>query len=140
MGAAPAGVPGGTPGLAANALAQVREAMKLLEGALPNLPQGTKPYTEVLSTLQKFGKLIPPSNEIPGIQNSALRGIVQNAQQQAPMQALMRSLGGAGQGGPSGAGAPAPGGPAQGLPGGAPGAPSLASVVRPPPGASQFTA
>ena len=119
MGASPLGVPTGSPGSNANALSQVREAIKILEKALPNLPTGSDPYTAVLSAIQSVSRHVTPSAEVPGVQQTTLRDMQQNAQQSGMLQSVMRSLGGGGGGPPGPAGLPAPsGGPP--APGGAP--------------------
>lgn len=104
--AGPASPPTGNPGLAAQALTQVREAIRLLEMALPNIPTGSKPYKAVISAIDKMSKEVPPSAEIPGVQQATLRGLGEQAQQSAMLQQLSRALGG------GGGGAPPPGGPA----------------------------
>ena len=119
MGASPLGVPTGSPGSYANALSQVREAIKILEKALPNLPTGSDPYKAVLSAIQSVSRHVTPSAEVPGVQQTTLRDMQQNAQQSGMLQSVMRSLGGGGGGPPGPAGLPAPsGGPP--APGGAP--------------------
>jgi len=121
MGASPLGVPTGSPGSNANALSQVREAIKILEKALPNLPTGSDPYKAVLSAIQSVSRHVTPSAEVPGVQQTTLRDMQQNAQQSGMLQSVMRSLGGGGGGPPGPAGLPArSGGPP--APGGLPGA------------------
>lgn len=119
MGSSPLSPPSGNPGQQAAALANVREAIKLLEKELPNLAAGSEPYKAVLGAIQGLSKHIAPSNEVPGVQKTALRDLQQSAQQSGMMQSLIRSLGasGAGAGSPAG-GAPASSGgsPAGGLP------------------------
>jgi len=104
MGAAPVGVPSGSPGKSANALARVREALKILNSELPNLEPGSDPYKAVYEAIGKLSKVAPPSAEVPGVQKTALRGLGQEAQQSSMMQALMRSMGGG-----AGAGSASPG-------------------------------
>lgn len=99
MGASPVGVPTGSPGKNANALAKIREYVKGLSAELANLDPGSDEYKAVYDSLGKLNKAIPPSAEVPGIQQQALRGLGQEAQQSAAMQALMRNMGGAGAGG-----------------------------------------
>jgi len=119
MGASPLGVPTGSPRSNANPLSQVREAIKILEKALPNLPTGSDPYKAVLSAIQSVSRHVTPSAEVPGVQQTTLRDMQQNAQQSGMLQSVMRSLGGGGGGPPGPAGLPAPsGGPP--APGGAP--------------------
>lgn len=102
--------PSASPGAAADAMAKVREAIKILEMALPQLPTGSDPYKSVLNAITSISKHVTPSAENPGVQQTALRGLQQGAEKDAGMQAVMRSLGGAGGGaaGPAGAGAGAP--------------------------------
>ena len=113
----PISVPSGSPGANADALGQVREAYKLLEAALPKLPTGSEPHTQLLRILPQLIKIAPPSAEVPGAQNTQLRGLMQNAGKNAMLQQVLSSLGGAN----AGAGA-APGGPPPGA--GAPMAPA----------------
>jgi len=111
MGASPVGVPTGSPGTSANALAQVREALKLLTSVLPNLPPGSDPYKAVYDAIGKISKHVSPSDEVPGVQQTALRNLQRTAQQDSMMQSVMRSMGGAGGAGasppPPAGGAPA---------------------------------
>ena len=118
MGSGPISMPTGNPGQQANALAKVREAIKMLEGALPNIPTGSEPYKAVLDAITKISKHVAPSAEVPGVQQTALRDLGQQAQQSAMMQSLMRSLS------PTPAGGNAPGAAPPGAPSGgaAPGA------------------
>ena len=111
MGASPVGVPSGNPGQTANGLAQLREAVKLLEQVLPNLQMGSDPWKAVSSAISQLGRHASPSDEVPGVQQSALRGLQQNASSNAMMQAVLRSQGGGAGGAPSNgppAGAPSP--------------------------------
>ena len=98
-------------------MAKVREAIKMLEQALPGIPTGSDAYKAVLNAISSTAKFVPPSAEVPGVQKTALRDMQQGADKSAVMQSLMRSLsgGGAGQGAPG----------AQPAPAGAPGAPAM---------------
>ncbi len=109
MGSSPVESPSGNPGKSANALAKAREAIKLLEAVLPELPTGSEPYKAVLSSIQGLSKHISPSDEVPGIQQTALRDLQQNAGKSAMMQQVMNSMGGAAGGAPGGGAAPPPG-------------------------------
>jgi len=113
MGASPLGAPSGNPGQSANSMSQVRMALDMLQKALPGLPMGSDPHKAVLSFIQSVSKSIPPSAEIPGVQQTGMRDLQQQAQQSAMMQQLMRSMGG-------GAGGNVPGGGASSPPPGAP--------------------
>jgi hypothetical protein len=110
MGAAPISVPSGSPGAQAGALAEVREAIKVLEKALPKLQPGTDVYKSILKALNDINKHVPASSEVPGVQQNVLRDLQANAGKNAMLQAL------GGAGGPQGAGAPSAGPPAPGAP------------------------
>jgi hypothetical protein len=95
--------------MAADAFSKMREAIKLVEMALPALQPGTDAYKSTIDALGKLNKAFPASEEVPGVQNTQLQGLQQQAQKSAMMQALMRQMQGGG-------GAPPPGGPPQGAP------------------------
>ena len=94
MGASPVGVPSGNPGQNANAMAKIREYIKGLSTELANLAPGSDEYKAVYDALGKLNKAVPPSAEVPGIQQQTLRNLGQEAQQSAAMQSLMRNMGG----------------------------------------------
>lgn len=106
--AGPASPPTGNPGTMVAAMAKVREAVRILEQALPDLEIGSDQHEACVNALKALTKAYPATDEMPGIQNSALMGLQRDAQEGAMMQQLMRSM----QGG--GGGAPAPGGPPPG--------------------------
>ena len=111
MGASPVGVASGNPGQSANALATIREALKLLEQALPQLPAGSDPYKAVYDAIGKVSKHVGPSNEVPGVQKTQLSNLKRDADQSAMMQSVMRSMGGSmGAEGGGGAATSVPGG------------------------------
>ena len=91
-GTGPASPPTGNPGIAADALSKVREAVKMLELALQALPLGSEPHKAVAKAVSDLSRAAPASEEIPGVQATQLRSLAENAQKAAPMQALMRSL------------------------------------------------
>lgn len=102
MGSSPAAQATGNPGSAAAAVAKVQEAIKLISIALPEVPMEDK--ADLAKCISILSKKFPASEASPGIQQTALRDLAQQAQQQAMMQALMRkqqqpSPGGAPQGG-----------------------------------------
>lgn len=71
---------------------------------------GSDPWKAVNSAIANLGKHVSPSDEVPGVQQTQLRGLQQSAGKDAAMQSLMRSMGGAGGGAspPGGAAAPPP--------------------------------
>lgn len=84
-------------------MAKVREAINILQGALPELPAGTDPHKAVLNAISSISKYVQPSAEVPGVQQTALRGLQQSAGKNAMLQQVMSSLGGANAGGGGGA-------------------------------------
>jgi hypothetical protein len=110
MGAAPVGVPSGNPGAQAAAMAKIASAIKILEQQLQTLPTGSDPYKSVLSAIQSLSKHVNPADATPGVDQSALRGLMQDASRSAPMMSLMRSLGGPSAGAAGGGAMPMGGG------------------------------
>lgn len=108
--AGPMGPRSGNPGMAADAMTKVREAVHLLEMALPGFEVGSEPHKAVLKMIQDGAKLAPPNGEGQGVQQTALLGLMERAKQMQQMQALSGSMQ------PPG-GAPAPGGPPPPQPG-----------------------
>ena len=106
--AGPASPPTGNPGMAADSMSKMREAIKLIEMALPGLPPGSEGHKNVIDALGKLSKSFPATDEVPGVQNTQLKNLAEQAQKTAMLQAVLRQ----GQGGatppPPGA---APGGP-----------------------------
>lgn len=88
MGHSPAAQATGNPGLEAQAIAQVREAIKLLSLALPHVPMEEK--ADLAKCVSTLSKKFTQSEAAPGIQQTQLRDLAQQAQQQQMMQALMR--------------------------------------------------
>lgn len=99
MGSGPMSVPSGSPGTNAGAMAKVREAINILQAALPEFPPGSDPHKAVLNAISSISKYVPPSSEVPGVQQTALRDLQQNAGKNQMLQQVMSSLGGANAGG-----------------------------------------
>jgi len=93
----------GNPGAAADAMTKVREAIHLLEIALPSLPVGSEPHKAVLKMIQDGSKIAPVGQENAGVQQATLAGLMDRAKQMQQLTALQGSMQ------PPG-GAPAPGG------------------------------
>jgi hypothetical protein len=110
-------------GSEADADSKIREAVHLMEMALPKLHPGGDKYKACIESLQRLSKQFPASAEVPGVQDTQLLQLMQRAKQSAMMQAAQRQQqaqggapgGGAMGGGPppamGGAGGPPPGGP-----------------------------
>lgn len=92
VGHSPAMSPSGNPGMVANALAKVREAVNILSTTLPDLVPGTDPWKAVYDAIGKLGKVAPEGAGSPGVQQTATRDMAQQQQQMAPMTAIMRSM------------------------------------------------
>lgn len=86
------------------------EALKLLYAALPELPLGSEPFNKVSSVIQSLIKVAPPSAAPPGVQQTEIRNVMQNAGKNAALQQVMASLGAGGSqpGGGSPLSPPAP--------------------------------
>jgi len=110
-------VPTGSPGQTAAGLAKVREAINLLEAELSKFQAGTDAWKAIHESLGKLARIAPAATQTPGVQQEALRGLQSDQAKNAQMDAVMRSLGGAGSGGGGGAG---------GTPGPSPAAPTPA--------------
>lgn len=90
--AGPASPPTGNLGLTADALTKVREAVRLLEMALPQLPMGSEPYKDTLKAIQSLSKSVPASAEVPGVQQTTLADLQQQAQKSSMFQQVQRAL------------------------------------------------
>ena len=110
MGSSPISVPSGSPGSQAGAMSKVREAINILQAALPDFPPGSDPHKAILNSISSISKYVQPSAAVPGVQKTALTDMMQGANKSSMMQQVMSSLGGANAGGgaaPPGAPAPA---------------------------------
>ncbi len=74
-------------------MTKVREAVKLLEMALPALPTGSDPHKAVIDAIQKLAKAVPATNEVPGVQMTTLMGLQEQAGQDAMLKQLAGSMG-----------------------------------------------
>lgn len=92
-GYSPASNSSGNPGAIANAIAQVGQAVKLLQGILPMLPIGTEPHKNVLKMIELGSKTSPAANQVPGIQKTAVNNMQQQVQQGSPMAGVMQAMG-----------------------------------------------
>lgn len=99
MGNSPAAVASGNPGANAGAVAKIREAIKIISQALPELPVGSSMQMAVSKAVTTLSKEFPESEAAPGVQQTALRDLAGQAQKQAVLRALMRQQQAGGQGG-----------------------------------------
>lgn len=112
-GFSPVPSPSGNPGDVAQALGLVREAVHLCQQALTKLPVGSEPHKQVMDMITKGSKAAPASEAAPGVQKTVQRNLANEASGQASYVDVLRSMGGQGAAGMTGAtppGAGAPGG------------------------------
>jgi len=109
----PAAAPSANLGAQAHAAGQVKQALHMLELALPNVALDSPLHKVITSFITGAAKHLPEAGGADkGIQESMLRDLALKAQQQSPMVAAMQSRG-AQPGGPPPGGAQ-PGGPQPG--------------------------
>lgn len=114
----PAAAPSANLGANANAAGQVKQALIMLETALPKIGLDSPLHKAVTSAITNLAKHLPAGGQDQGIQQSMLRDLALRQQQQSPLIAAMQARGGA----PGAPGAPAPGGAPPGAPPASPGA------------------
>lgn len=86
----PVTTPQGNAGNAAAAMNDVRNAVMMLEKALPQIPMGTPLHTEILNVTQKLAKHMNPGDGNPGLELQSLLQMARSASQSQPMAALGR--------------------------------------------------
>jgi hypothetical protein len=74
--------------------------------ALPALPTGGEQHKAAVDSLAKLSKAFPASEEVPGVQNTQLMALSEQAKKNAMLQAVMRAH--QAQGGDQAAAGPAP--------------------------------
>ncbi len=92
---APAGLgaatkPQSSQGNAAAALIDVRNAVQMLEKALPNIPMGSPLHTDLLNVTIKLSKHLKPEEASSGLQIQSLLQQARETSKAAPMQAMAR--------------------------------------------------
>lgn len=97
-GFSPASQPSGNPGATANAVAQIREAIKILEKNLAAFEIGDPLQKAVAKAVSSLSEKFPESEASPGVQATAQQGLQSQQQQKAPWEAIMQQQqGGGGQ-------------------------------------------
>ena len=112
----PVTTPQPNAGNAAAGMSKVRNAIQMLEEALPTIPMGTPAHTEILNTLTKLSKTFSSEGGggQKGIDLMSLLQSARQASQASPMAALSRMM--QPQGGTPPAMPPGPGAEAGGAP------------------------
>lgn len=88
--AGPGVVPQGNPGNAAAALLKVRNAVQLLEEALPIIPLASPLHQKVMKVAGELAKELAAGNENKALELQSLVAALRTAQQQQPVAALSR--------------------------------------------------
>lgn len=82
--------PQANQGNAAAALIDVRNAVQMLEKALPNIPMGTPLHSDILQVTVKLSKHLKPEEASSGLQIQSLLQQARQTSKSAPMQAMAR--------------------------------------------------
>lgn len=97
-----------SPGNQVAGIAKVRQALKLLEQAIPDLGSNGEIGSKVLKCIRDLAAIAPANKTTAGAESSQLAMLAARAKQMAPMLALSRAQGQGGMGG--GMGGPQMGG------------------------------
>ena len=79
-------------GSSVKAMSDVRNAVKMLETALPNIPMGSPLHTEILNSTKSLLKHLSPGDGNSGLDLMSLLQMARSAQQSQPQQALQRAF------------------------------------------------
>lgn len=88
--AGPATMPQGNQGNAAKAMLDVRNAVKMLEQALPMIPMGSPLHEKIHKVALDLSKELNQGDENPALQLQSLVQMMRSASQAQPMNALGR--------------------------------------------------
>lgn len=90
--------PQGNQGNIGAALVKIKNALKMLEEALPLVPMGDELHTDLLNTMKQLSKPLKKSSDNPQMEVGSLLQMAKQNAQSAPMAAMARMFG-AGQAG-----------------------------------------
>ena len=108
------------PGNFASGLMMLKNAVDMLQNALPSLPAGSQQHKDVLKSLTTLSRHLPQGAPTAGVQQTQLGDMLRNTIRNALMQRIMSQRGGGGTPGgpgPTAPGAPQPPPPSTPLPG-----------------------
>ena len=91
-------------------MALVKQALELMQRALPGIPMGTEFHTSVLKSVESIGKQAQQFAESPQMKMQIGLGLLQHIRQNQPTAALHAMAGGPPQAPMIGGGAPMAGG------------------------------
>ena len=86
--AGPIAVPQGNQGNAVHAMSMVRNAVEILQKALPMIPMGSPLHADILNATSKIAKHMEQNQENKGVDMQSMLQMIRQASQQSPMQAL----------------------------------------------------
>lgn len=95
----PMTVPQGNPGNTQAAMTKIKNAIQMLQSALPDVPMGNPLHEWLLNTVKKGAEHMTESTDNKGLELQQLIQMAKQSAQSAPMNAMARMF-------PSGAGAP----------------------------------
>lgn len=83
-------VPQGNQGNAVQAMSLVRNALEMLQKALPLIPMGSPQHSDLLKAVSSISKHMDSSEGNKGVDIQSLLQMARQASQQSPVQALNR--------------------------------------------------
>lgn len=89
-GLGPVTMPQGNQGNMAAAITEVRNAMTMLQKALPMVPMGSPIHNDILSFVKKIGEHLTKGEDNQGLQLQSLLQMVKQSAQSAPQNAMQR--------------------------------------------------
>lgn len=95
-GVGPVSIPQGNPGNTQAALTKIRNALQMLEQALPEIPMGMPMHTDVLKAVQNLSKHLAEGAESKGLDIQSLIQATKQSAQSAPLAAMQRMFAGGG--------------------------------------------
>lgn len=91
----------GNHGNIASAMVKVKNALQMLQEALPLIPMGDELHTEILNSVKGLSKHLKKGEESPQLDIASLLNSIKQKTQMAPQAAMARQFaGGAGAGQP----------------------------------------
>ena len=79
-------------GNSVKAMSDIRNAVKMLESALPNIPMGSPLHAEILNSTKSIIKHLQQGDGSAGLDLMSLLQMARGASQAQPMQALMKAF------------------------------------------------
>lgn len=86
----PVATPQGNPGNTQAAMTKVKNALQMLQSALPDIPMGNQLHSDVLNVVKSLSKHLSESNDNKGLELQQLIQMAKGSAQNAPTAALAR--------------------------------------------------